>query len=127
MQNNPEMEKQAKARLDKVRAELGKVPVVNQILSERPDLFIPNFDTSDAIFSGEKVLDHKTKHLIALAAAVAYGSPFCMRAQMEDAVMFGATSDEILETLQIASYMGITRSQSQAFRVYADVFNKKIE
>ena len=29
------------------------------------------------------------------------------------------TEDEILETLQIASYMGLTRGQSQAFRVFA--------
>lgn len=127
MEHDPEAIKEAEKRLNEVKEALGKIPVVNQVLSERPDLFIPNFDTSAAIFNGEKVLDHKTKHLIALSATVAYGSPFCIRAQMEDAIMFGATRDEILETIQISAYMGITRAQSNAFRVFADVFDKKLE
>ncbi|MCQ2078473.1 MAG: carboxymuconolactone decarboxylase family protein [archaeon] len=127
MEHDPELVKEAERRIAQVRKALGKVPVVNQVLSERPDLFIANFDTSSSIFDGEKVLDHKTKHLLALSAAVAYGSPYCIRAQMEDAIMFGATRDEILETLQIAAYMGITRAQSNAFRVFADVFDKKLE
>lgn len=127
MQNDSESVAEARKRLDKLEKRLGKIPAVHQILSERPDLFIPNFDCSASIFNGEKVLKHKTKHLIALAAAAAYGSPHCMRAQMDDAAMFGATEDEILETLQIAAYMGLTKCQSQAFRVFAEKYGKKIE
>lgn len=127
MEKDPEQEKQAIERLEHLKEKAGHVPVVNQILLERPDLLIPNFDASAAIFNGEKVLPHKTKHLIAMGAAVGYGSPYCIKAQMEFAKMFGATDEEILEALQIASFMGLTKGQSISFRIYAEVFGKKYD
>ncbi len=126
MDKSPEIEKEAEKRLEKVEAMLGKVPVIHQILSERPDLFVPSFDTSSAIFMGKGVLDVKTRRLISVAAAAMGGSPYCLRAQMEDAVAAGATEDEVLEALQISAYMGMTRVQSVSFRVFADVFGKEL-
>ena len=108
MNKDPEQQKEMERRLAEEEKLVGHVPVVHQILSDRPE-----------------VLPHKVKHLIALGAAVAGGSPYCIRAQMENARMFGATEDEILEALQIASYMGLTRGQSISFRVFADVFGKE--
>ena len=125
MQNDPELKAEAEKRLRIVEEEFGKIPVVNQILSRRPDLFIPNFDTSASLFMKGGAFDNKTKHLIALSAAAANGSLYCIRAQMEDAIHFGATEDEILETLQISAYMGITRVQSVAFRVFDEFFPEK--
>ncbi len=126
MDKSPEMEKEAEKRLEKMEAMLGKVPVIHQILSDRPDLFVPSFDTSAAIFMGKGVLDIKTKRLISVAAAAMGGSPYCLRAQMEDAKLAGATEDEVLEALQISAYMGMTRVQSVSFRVFADVFGKEL-
>ena len=122
MQNDPELKAETEKRLRMIEETLGKVPPVNRILSRRPDLFIPNNDVSVSIFMKEGAFDSKTRHLLALSAAAANGSPYCIRAQMEDAILFGATEDEILETLQISAYMGLTKVQSTAFRVFDELF-----
>ncbi len=126
MEKSTELEKETEKRLEMDKAALGRIPVVHQVLSERPDLFIPNFDTSASIFMGKGVLDLKTKRLISVAASAMGGSPYCLRAQMEDAKLAGATEDEILEALQISAYMGMTRVQSVSFRVFAEMFGKEI-
>ena len=122
MQNDPELQAETERRLKMIEEALGKIPVVNQILSRRPDLFIPNNDVSISLFMNRGCFDEKTRHLLALSAAAANGSPYCIRAQMEDAIHFGATDDEIIETLQISAYMGLTKVQSTAFRVYDEFF-----
>jgi len=125
MQNDPEKKAEVERRLKVIEEVLGRIPVVNQVLSRRPDLFLPNNDVSNSLFMGEGAFDNKTRHLIALSAAAANGSPYCIRAQMEDAMLFGATEDEIIETLQISAYMGLTKVQSTAFRVFDEKFPKK--
>lgn len=127
MEKTPEMEREVQERLAAIKKALGRIPVVNQVLSERADLFLPNADMSFALFMNSTVLDTKTKHLLALSAAAANGSPYCVQVQMEEAILCGATDEEILETLQISAYMGLTKVQSTAFRVYADVFDRKLE
>ena len=122
MQNDPELQAETERRLKMIEDALGKIPVVNQILSRRPDLFIPTNDVSVSLFMNKGAFDEKTRHLLALSAAAANGSPYCIRAQMEDAIHFGATDDEIIETLQISAYMGMTKVQSTAFRVYDEFF-----
>jgi AhpD family alkylhydroperoxidase len=122
MQNDPELQAETERRLKMIEEALGKIPVVNQILSRRPDLFIPTNDVSVSLFMNKGAFDEKTRHLLALSAAAANGSPYCIRAQMEDAIHFGATDDEIIETLQISAYMGMTKVQSTAFRVYDEFF-----
>lgn len=113
--------------LGKIRKFYGFVPVTSQVLSEKPDVFIPYSSLSGAIFEGESEFDRKTKHLLALAASAALGSEHCMRNQIKDAVANGATEEEVLEVMVIAGYMGMTRVQSYAFRVYAEQFGKKLE
>ncbi len=113
--------------LEKIRKLYGFVPVTSQVLSEDPDVFIPYSSLSRAIFDRESAFDCKTKHLLAIAAAAALGSEHCMRNQVKDAVANGATEEEILEVMVIAGYMGMTRVQSYAFRVYAEQFGKKLE
>ena len=48
-----EDEKTVEKILERVRKVCGFVPVTNQILSERPDLFIPYSSLSGAIFENE--------------------------------------------------------------------------
>ena len=117
-----EDEKTVEKILERVRKVCGFIPVTNQILSERPDLFIPYSSLSGAIFENETKFDKKTKHLLALAAAAAMGSEHCIRNQMRESVALGAT-----EVLVIAAYMGMTRSQSYSFRAYAEQFGRKLE
>lgn len=99
----------------------GSVPVVSQVLSERPDLFIPYSGIGRAAMENGS-LEPKMRYLMAVAAATALGSEHCIEVQMDHAIQAGATKDEILETMFIASYMAMTRSQSYAFRKYAAKF-----
>jgi AhpD family alkylhydroperoxidase len=73
-----------------------------------------------------KALDTKTKELIALAISVAVRCEDCIAFHAKAAVDQGATSDEVLETLGMAIYMGAGPSAMyaahalQAYRQFAD-------
>ena len=51
-------------------------------------------------------LDTKTKELIALAIAVATRCDACIAFHAEAAVKFGASREEVMETMGMAIYMG---------------------
>ena len=112
----------AKEILRKIEKEYGFIPLVNEVLSERPDLFVPSVNVNRSVFYGKGKLEKKYRHLIALSAAAALGAEHCMKVQMQLAVRSGASKDEILETVQIGSVISMTRSQSYAFRVFRELF-----
>ena len=112
----------AKEILKNIEKEYGSVPLVNKVLSERPDLFVPSANVARSVFDGKGKLEKKYRHLIALSAAVALGAEHCMMVQMKHAVQFGASKDEVLETMQIGGVMSMTHSQSYAFRKYREMF-----
>lgn len=125
--NDEEARKEIERRVAEIKRITGHTPVSAQILKDRPDLLLPNMNVSDSVLAGGENIPQKYRHLIALSAAVAGGSPYCIRAQMNDARLFGATEDEVLETIQISSYMGMTLRQSTAYRVFADVYGRELE
>lgn len=103
----------------------GFVPLVNQVLSENPDLFIPSANLGKAAFeSSDKALDRKTTYLCAVSAAAALGAEHCLRVQGAHAKEAGATKAEILEAMFTGSYMAMTRSQSYSFRVLQELFKE---
>ena len=111
--------------LKAIEARYGFVPLVNQVMSEDPDLFIPTANLSKAILESDtKKLDLKTSYLCAVAAASALGAEHCIRAQGTHAKANGATKDEMMEAMVIGSYMAMTRSQSYAFRVLQDLYKE---
>ncbi|MDR3074627.1 MAG: carboxymuconolactone decarboxylase family protein [Candidatus Methanoplasma sp.] len=122
MQEDPEEREIADKILAAIDKQFGFIPVVNQVLSERPDMFVPAANLGKAIMEGRGELDRKTRYLAAVSAAAAVGGQHCIRVQMHHAVQAGATKDEVLESLMIGSYMAMTRSQSYAFREYAEMF-----
>ena len=112
--------------LEKIEEQYGFVPLVNQVLSERPDLFIPNSNLGKAVLeSDSKRLDKKTSYLIAMACATALGAEHCARVQGTHAKEAGASRDEILEAMTIASYMALNRSQSYGFRAFKEIFKEE--
>lgn len=123
----PEEERAVADKILKRIEELyGFVPLVNQVLSERPDLFIPSSNMSKAAFEGEgKKLDAKTTYLIATASAVALGAEHCARVQGIHAREAGATREEILEAMHIASLMAMNRSQAYGFRAFQEIFKEE--
>ena len=112
--------------LKAIETRYGFVPLVNQVMSENPDLFIPSANFSKAVMEGDsKKLDAKTTYLCAVAAASALGAEHCVRAQGTHAKANGATKDEMMEAMVIGSYMALTRSQSYAFRVLQDLYKEE--
>ena len=109
--------------LKAIEEEYGFVPLVNQVLSERPDIFVPSANFSKAVMENpNQKLERKTVYLCAISAATAIGGEHCILVQMKHAVAAGATRDEILEAMVIGSQMAMTRAQSYAFRKYKELF-----
>ena len=126
MEEDPVMRQKTDEILANIEKAYGFVPVVNQILSTRPDMFLPLVDTSKAILERGD-LDGKTKALCAVAAASAVCGEYCVDVQMRHAVDRGATQDEVLEAIMIGCYMALTRSQSYALRKFANLFELDVK
>ena len=125
MQEDPKEREITDKIMKAIERQFGFIPVVNQVLSERPDMFIPAANLGRAVLEGKGTLDQKTRYLAAVSAATALGGQHCVKVQMHHAVQAGATKDEILESMVIGSYMAMTRAQSYAFREYADMFQSE--
>ena len=125
MEIKDEDAKKAEEVLKKIEKNYGYVPLINQILSERPDMFLPAVSFGKAVLEGQGDLDKKTKYLIAAGAGAALGSEHCIRVQGDHAKKAGATRDEVLEALMIGAFMAMTRSQSQALRVFKELFGER--
>ena len=101
--------------------------MVNQVLSERPDLFVPMAGVARAVLEGDGDLGKKQRFLCAVSAATAIGGEYCVKVQAQHAIDAGATRDEVLEAMTIGSYMAMTRAQSYAFRKYAELFDVELD
>ncbi len=111
--------------LASIKEQYGFIPVINQILSQRPDIFVPSANLSKAVLENEKGnLDKKTRYLCAISAATASGGEYCLNVQMDHAIQSGATKDEILEAIVIGSYLTMTKAQSYALRKFDEKFKE---
>lgn len=126
MKEDPQLREKTDKILARIEEVYGFVPVVNQILSTRPDIFLPMVDASKAILEHGD-LDGKTKALCAVAAASAIGGEYCVEVQMKHAQDRGATQDEVLEAIMVGCYMALTRSQSYALRKFAKNFDLDVK
>ncbi|MDO5862122.1 MAG: carboxymuconolactone decarboxylase family protein [Thermoplasmata archaeon] len=127
MQENPEQRAIVDKMLETIRREYGFVPVVNQVLSERPDVFVPMGNLGKAVLEADGDIDRKHRYLCAIAAASALGGEYCLDVQTKHAKAAGATKDEIFEAMMIGAYMAMTRSESYAFRKLASNFDMELE
>lgn len=126
MEQDPQMIERTEKVLEAIQKAYGFVPVVNQVLSTRPDIFLPMADASKAILERGD-LDGKTKALCAVAAASAVCGEYCVDVQMRHAKDRGATQDEVLEAIMVGCYMAMTRSQSYALRRFANMFELDVK
>ena len=116
-----EKEQEVQSRLDELEGLYGRVPFVAQVLSMRPDIFLPYSDYSDVALNRPKHLDRKTVELAAVAAGSALASQHCLSIHLDAAMKAGANNDEILEAVLIGSFMSLTKSQSVALRMFQDI------
>jgi 4-carboxymuconolactone decarboxylase len=124
MECDPKKREEVDRMLKAIENRYGAVPLVTQVLSERPEKFIPMVNTATQIMEKDSSFDAKTRYLLALSSAAALGGEHCIRLQMNNALKAGATRDEVLETLLISSYMSMTRSQSYSFRMFQEIYGK---
>ncbi len=123
MEEDPKEREIADKILDAIKREYGFVPLVNQVMSTRPDLFIPQSNLNKAVFEGKGDLEAKTRYLCAISAAASIGAEYCIGVHMRHAVEAGATKDEVLEAVTIGCHVAMNRAQSYALRRYADMFD----
>jgi alkylhydroperoxidase/carboxymuconolactone decarboxylase family protein YurZ len=128
MEEDPKLRETTDKILKATEEMYGFIPVSNKVLSERPDMFVPSANFSRSVLDREDgAVKRKDRFLLAISAASALGSPYCLKVQIQHAKEAGASKDEILESIMIGSYMCMTRSQSFGLRAYADAFDIEYE
>ncbi|MDW5562835.1 MAG: carboxymuconolactone decarboxylase family protein [Methanomassiliicoccus sp.] len=113
---SPEVEAEIKRRLKRMAEVYGEVPLVSEVLAASPDLFLPFTDLSKRLLLEPQYLSSKEMEIAAVAASVALGSEFCLNVHLPRALKTGATREELIEVIMIASFMSMTKAQSVAFR-----------
>ncbi|MBI0584743.1 MAG: carboxymuconolactone decarboxylase family protein [Methanomassiliicoccus sp.] len=109
-----------KRRLERLADLYGEVPLVSRVLSEDPGLFLPYSDLSKRLLMEPKHLSVKEMELVAVAASAALGSEHCLNVHLPQALKAGATREEIMETVMVATFMSMTKGQSIALRKLAE-------
>jgi AhpD family alkylhydroperoxidase len=83
-------------------------PATNENAKKKADLAPLQIDAwrnfSRAVFK-EGALDEKTKQLIAVAVAHVTQCPYCIKSHVPQAMKKGATQEEIMEAIWVASEM----------------------
>jgi len=119
------MMEEVRRRLVEIEALYGRVPLVPQVLSEHPEVFLAYSDYSDVALQRTKHLDRKTAELAAVAAGSALASQHCLSVHIEAAFKAGADRDEVLESLLLGAFMAMARSQSVSLRTFQEVEAKR--
>ena len=63
MDTDPELRRRADEVLKATKEAYGFIPVVNQVLSERPDMFLPAAEYAHAVLEGDGALEQKQRYL----------------------------------------------------------------
>jgi AhpD family alkylhydroperoxidase len=105
-----------KRRLQRLAEIYGEVPLVSRKLADSPEIFLPYTDLSKRLLLEPEHLSKKEMEIAAVAASVALGSEHCLNVHIPQAIKMGATKEELMEIIMIASFMAMTKGQSVAFR-----------
>lgn len=102
--------------LERAKEEYGFVPLVSEVLSDRPDLFLPYSEMSAGLFFRPKHMDRRTAELAAITAGAALGSENCLGVHIQQAFKLGLSEEAVLEAMVLGAFMSMNRSSSIAFR-----------
>jgi 4-carboxymuconolactone decarboxylase len=105
--------------LKDIEAYFGRVPFIMEILRERPDAFVLD-SLGDMFMSHPESLDLKTVELICIAAAAAIDAQHCLKMHIGSAISAGATREELIHTIVIASLVGKTKILASSLRTIKD-------
>lgn len=92
--------------MGEVRENIDEVQETMKVLLKEEREVSRNFRAFMSSVLEKRVLDTKTKELIALGTAITARCKYCIGIHVEKALAAGATRDEILETATVAIFMG---------------------
>jgi 4-carboxymuconolactone decarboxylase len=119
-ENDPEgdrySEEHVQRVLGRVKKVYGQVPLVSEVLSKHPDMFIPYSELSSAILFKPRFMDQKSMELAAIAAGSALGAEHCLMVHFKQAAKYGASEDEMFDAVMVGAMMAMTASQAVAYR-----------
>jgi len=107
-----------------VKSRGGELGYILKVLKERPRTFNPYLLKGMTIYREPKALNRKTAELVAVSAAAALHCEHCLEAHMAQAVVEGASLDEIMDTLLVAGSISESSLYSVAFRKYKQLEGK---
>ncbi|KAF5064819.1 Carboxymuconolactone decarboxylase family protein [anaerobic digester metagenome] len=109
-------EERVRRVLERAKEEYGFVPLVSEVMSDRPDLFLPYSEMSAGLFFRPKHMDRRTAELAAITAGAALGSENCLGVHIPQAFKLGVSEEAVLEAMILGAFMSMNRSNSIAFR-----------
>ena len=109
-------EERVRRVLERAKEEYGFVPLVSEVMSDRPDLFLPYSEMSAGLFFRPKHMDRRTAELAAITAGAALGSENCLNVHIIQAFRLGVTEEAVMEALMLGAFMSMNRSCSVALR-----------
>jgi len=110
--------------LEAIERAYGFVPLVNQVLSSHPGLFVPQVELSKAVFMEQGALSERERELVAIGAASASCAEHCMDVHIKHAKRLGVGRDEVMEAMMVGSMIAMNRTQSYAFRKLKEAFEE---
>lgn len=109
----------AREWIDAIREDYGRVPLIFERMSERPEVLISHLLYKNSVLK-TGTLDPKIVELISLAVAAALRCNYCTDYHVQAALRKGANPDEILEAILVAGLTSQSAVLADAYRTYAD-------
>ena len=115
-----EAQGQAAKIYENLNQALGFIPNTYKAMAHKPAFLQTLLNMDQAVFAKD-VLDDKTKHLIAIAVSAANGCQYCLSAHAALAQKTGATTEEMVEALTVASVMSAYNTFNKALGLDIDI------
>ena len=103
--------------LERIASYYGFVPRIYQELQRNPEAFKAFFYKNEQLAT-DNALDGRTKELIAIGAAAALGSEYCLSTHVEGAKRLGAFEDQIFLAMLLGASVAETTALSKSLRAW---------
>ena len=115
----------AKDWIEAIREDFGRVPLIFERMSERPEVLISHLMYKNSVLK-TGTLEPKIVELISLAVSSALRCNYCTDYHIQAALRKGANTDEILEAILIAGLTSQSSVLADAYRTYETTIEKCI-
>ena len=103
--------------LERIASYYGFVPRIYQELQRNPEAFKAFFCKNEQLAT-DRALPGLTKELIAIGAAAALGSEYCLETHVEGAKRLGALEDQIFLAILLGASVAETTALSKSLRAW---------